>query len=114
MDVPFTLKIGSVIYTETDSGIHAEWFYYKDNALQQGKGFAKRLSPVNKQRRFEGDFIITYSDANEVILAQLHLQIRYVSEYYRLTWKNKEHITDWGIGVERGHTLVASYTEKSK
>ncbi len=111
MEDKINLNIGCVIYTETDNGIKAEWFYYRDNKIEHGNGIGIRLTTLNKKRRFEGEFAITYSDPNENILAKLNLIISFELQCYKLTWKNNERITNMGIGVERENKLVVSYAE---
>ena len=105
------ITIGGVIYTETTIGIQAEWYFYKEGKVEQGTGIGIRLTPPNEKRKFEGEYKIIYSDTEGRELAKLHLKIVFEAEYYKLSWKHKEKITDVGIGIERDYQLIASYTE---
>lgn len=111
MEDKFALNIGCVIYTETDYGIKAEWLYHRNNELEHGLGTGKRLTKYNPENVFEGEYEITYLDIKGNILALLHLIIKPESEYYKLTWKNKEKVTDMGVGMQRYGNLIVSYTE---
>ncbi|MBI9038127.1 MAG: hypothetical protein JEY97_08350, partial [Bacteroidales bacterium] len=91
--------------------IIAEWIFRKNDKIEQGNGIGKRLTKLNKKRRFEGEFEITYSDANGNKSSKLNLIISFESGYYNLTWNNNERNTDIGIGIESDNNLLASYTE---
>ncbi len=105
------LNIGCVVYAETSNGIKAEWVFSKNDKTEHGKGVGVRLTELNKKRKFEGEFEITYSDANGNKSPILNLIISFESGYYKLTWNKNKKITDIGIGIESDNKLLASYTE---
>lgn len=111
MNNRININLGCVIYTETNNGIAAEWIFKKNDKIEHGNGIGKRLTNLNKERRFEGEFEITYSDANGNKSSKLKLIISFDSGYYNLTWNNNEKNTDIGIGIERNNNLLVSYTE---
>lgn len=106
------MNLGCVIYSESIDGIDAKWIFNRDGNIRHGIGKGKRLSPLNKKRRFEGDFEITYSVENENISQKLILSIKFKSGYYNLIWKIGNKITDVGIGIESDNKLLVSYKQK--
>lgn len=111
MNSDFNIQLGCVIYTETPTGITAEWIYKNNEELVHGKGIGIRTTHIHHERRFEGEFDITYTYANGDTSPMLKLIITFEAEYYNLTWTHHEKVTDIGIGIERNNSLVVSYTE---
>lgn len=105
------IHLGCVVYSESINGIEAEWIFNRKNKIERGTGIGIRLTELNKKRRFEGEFEITYSDADGNKSPKLNLVISSELGYYTLTWSNNEKITDIGIGIERGNTLLVSFTK---
>ncbi|MGD1892566.1 MAG: hypothetical protein ACFB15_18495 [Cyclobacteriaceae bacterium] len=105
------VNLGCVVYSESINGIEAEWIFNRKDKIERGTGIGIRLTELNKKRRFEGEFEITYSDADGNKSPKLNLIISFELGYYNLTWKNNEKITDIGIGIESDNKLLASYTK---
>ncbi|PRX56646.1 hypothetical protein [Flagellimonas meridianipacifica] len=105
------IPLGCVVYSESIHGIEAEWIFKRKDTIERGKGIGIRLTEVNKKRRYEGEFEITYSDTDGNTSPKLYLIISFESGYYTLTWSNNEKITDIGIGIERDNKLLVSYTK---
>lgn len=105
------LNIGSVIYTETNNGIKAEWIFSSNNKIEHGTGIAIRLTELNPKKRFEGIYEIIYSDRNRNKSPKLKLIISFKEDAYNLIWNKAEKMTDIGIGIEREHKLFASFTK---
>lgn len=103
--------LGCVIYTETTIGILAEWVSKGNGKITQGNGIGRRLSDLNKKRRFEGTYEITYVDANGDKSPKLHLTISFEAGFYHLVWKDNQKTTDTGIGIENNNMLLVSYTK---
>ena len=108
------VNLGCVVYTMTKAGVKAEWVYHKDGEIEHGNGIGLRLTEMNHKRRFEGDFKITYTDANGHQSPELDLIISFKSGYYHLMWEHNEKTTDIGIGIESDGKLLVSYTEAIK
>ena len=109
MQDKFDYNIGSVIYSETPEGINAKWIFKGTDQVQHGTGEARRLSVLNEDHRFEGEFEITYIDQNGYKSPTLNLVITFISDYYHLAWKTDDQLTDIGIGMENEGKLIASY-----
>lgn len=101
--------MGSVIYSETPEGINAKWIFKGTDEVQYGMGEATRLSALNENHRFEGEFEIIYTDQNGHKSPRLNLVIAFVSDHYQLSWKMGDQLTDIGIGMEHEGKLIASY-----
>lgn len=102
-------NIGCVIYTETTTGLKAEWICSKNEIIEQGIGVGIRLTALNNNR-FEGEYEIIYTDAKGSTSPKIHLIISLESGVYNLLWKINGKTTDMGIGIERDNKLFASYT----
>ncbi len=111
MNDPINTNLGCVVYTEMANGITAEWMYTKNGEATYGSGIGIRLTEVNKKRRFEGTFEITYLDASGTESPKLQLIISYETGFYKVRWMNNEKITEVGAGFERDQKLLVSYTE---
>ena len=105
------VNLGCVVYSESINEIEAEWVFNRNGKIERGTGKGIRLSELNKKRRFEGEFEITYSDADGNKSPKLTLIISSEMGCYSLTWQDKEKMTDVGIGIERDNKLLASYTK---
>ncbi|TAI47589.1 hypothetical protein [Flagellimonas allohymeniacidonis] len=105
------IKLGCVVYTETEDEIYAEWVFRKDAELERGTGRGIRLTELNQTQRFEGEFEITYTDTNGSTSPKLHLTISFESGTYHLTWKENGNTTDFGIGMVKDNMLLVSYTK---
>ncbi len=106
-------NFGCVVYSETVDGIHAEWVFLGNSEIERGTGHGNRLTELNKALRFDGEFEITYTDANGETSPKLHLTISFESGTYHLTWKYNEKTTDFGIGMLKDNMLLVSYTKAS-
>jgi len=102
------------VYSESDSGLDAEWIFNQNNVIQRGVGKGIRISELNLKRRFEGVFEITYSDENGNKSPRLNLNITHESGYYKLIWKIGDEITDIGIGIEKDDKLFSSYKKTNE
>lgn len=109
MNDTFELNLGCVVYSEALNGIEAQYIFKRDDIIQRGTGIGKRLSKLNKNRRFEGEFEVVYADENGDMSPTLHLTILFDSECYSLTWKIGSEITDIGIGIKNDNKLFVSY-----
>ncbi|MEM9076852.1 MAG: hypothetical protein AAGC43_07425 [Bacteroidota bacterium] len=105
------IPLGCVVYSESTNGIKAKWIFNRKDKIERGTGIGIRLTELNKKRRFEGEFEITYSDTDGNKSPKLNLIISFELGYYSLTWNNKEKITDIGIGIESDNKLLVSYTK---
>ena len=105
------VHLGCVVYSESINGIEAEWIFKRKDKIERGTGIGIRLTELNKERRFEGEFEITYADADGNTSPKLNLIISFELGYYNLTWNTNEKITDIGIGIESDNKLLASYTK---
>jgi len=100
-------NIGCVIYTETSDGLNAEWVLSSNEKISSGTGVAIRLSAINENRKFEGEYEIVYSDINGIESPKLRLNISFESDYYKLTWVYNGKVTELGIGIESNNKLSA-------
>ena len=105
------INIGCVVYTETDTGLEAVWHYDNGEILESGTGIAKRLTPLNKDKIFEGEFVITYFDTDNEPIANLTLIIVFEKEYYKLSWLKDGELAFAGMGFFRDDQLVAGYSK---
>ena len=105
------VHLGCVVYSESINGIEAEWIFNRKDKIEGGTGIGIRLTELNKKRRFEGEFEITYSDADGNKSPKLNLIISFESKHYNLIWYNNEEVTDIGIGIDSDNKLLASYTK---
>lgn len=103
------INIGCVVYTETNGRISAKWLFQQNDEIDQGSGVGTRLTRLNKNRPFEGEFEITYQDSKGNRSPKLRLIISYDSGHYKLVWYENEKVTDIGIGFEVENKLMASY-----
>lgn len=103
------MNLGCVIYSASINGIEAEWVFNQNDKIERGTGKGIRLSGLNKNRKFEGEFEITYSDAYGNKSSKIRLTIQFESEYYKLTWKIDNKITDIGMGIENNNKLFVSF-----
>jgi len=109
MNHTFELNLGCVVYSEALTGIEAQWICKREGEIQRGTGIGKRRSKLNKNRIFEGEFEIVYTDENGIASPMLNLTILFESECYSLIWKTGSEITDIGIGIINDHKLIVSY-----
>lgn len=106
--------IGCVIYTETKSGIKAEWIFSENKNINKGFGIGTRITKLNTLNRFEGTFEIEYTDINGVKSPKLELVISFQAGYYYLTWINNNTTTDIGIGLLNDGKLSVGYRQWRK
>lgn len=104
-----TANLGCVVYSESMDGIVAEWIYNREGKIERGSGKGIRLSQLNRNRRFEGEFEIIYIDELGNKSPEISLTILFTSGHYSLTWKIDNAITDVGIGIETHDKLLVSY-----
>lgn len=102
-------NIGCVIYTETSSGIKAEWVSSNNSKIARGIGIGIRLNPTNEMKKFVGEYEITYFDVNGIESPKLKLNISFESDCYKLTWIYNGEITDIGIGIKSDNKLSAGW-----
>lgn len=104
-------NIGCVIYTETDTGITAEWVFSKNDKITRGTGIGKRLSELKLEKRFEGEYEIIYTDINGSKSEKLKLIISSELGYYNLSWSYKEKTKFIGIGIENDNKLSVGWNQ---
>ncbi|MTI30865.1 hypothetical protein, partial [Xanthovirga aplysinae] len=75
------LNIGCVIYTETNTGIKAEWIFKRNHKIERGTGIGIRLTEFKQKRRFEGEYEIMYYHLNGTNSPKLKLIISFESGY---------------------------------
>lgn len=102
-------NIGCVVYSETETGIEAEWVFSENGKITRGTGIGIRLTELNSERRLEGAYEITYSDQNGVKSPKLSLIISFEFECYKLEWANNGTVTDIGVGIASNNKLSAGY-----
>ncbi len=107
-------NIGCVVYTETSSGIKAEWVLSNNGKIDSGTGIGIRLNPTNETKEFVGEYMVTYSDINGLESAKLKLNISFESGCYKLIWMHNGEITDIGIGIINNNKLSAGWFKINK
>ncbi|MEP1094164.1 MAG: hypothetical protein ABJG78_03590 [Cyclobacteriaceae bacterium] len=102
-------NVGSVIYTETENGISAEWVFSENANVTRGTGIGIRLTELNLKKRFEGEYEIVYSDINGIKSPNLKLTISFEMSHYKLRWSTNEKTKD--IGIENDTKLSAGWIQ---
>ena len=104
-------NIGCVIYTETDTGITAEWVFSKNDKITRGTGIGKRITELNLKNRFEGEYEIIYTEINGIKSKKLKLIISSELGYYKLKWSYIGKTKFIGIGIENDNKLSVGWNQ---
>jgi len=101
------IRIGVVIYRLSKDGqsLTAEWYHTDVGSNFVGSGVATRIRGIN----FEGEFEISYFDADGTPAGQFRLRIEKQEDIYSLSWFNGEVKHFEGIGIETVFGLVAGW-----
>lgn len=97
-------NIGHVQYFKSDDSgelkaiwVHAEYGYGKGLAIGKPSG------------KFDGKYTINYFDKNDILVAELDLEIINKGHNYDLIWSKYGVFTSIGIGMENSNVLSAGY-----
>lgn len=107
-------NVGCVVYTETKTGIEAEWVFSENGKITSGTGVGIRLTELKSERRFEGEYEITYYDRNGLKSPKLILIVSFEFESYKLEWADNGKVTDIGVGIASSNTLSSGYRQWKK
>ena len=101
------IKIGVVIYQLSADGqsLNAKWYHTDVGSNLVGSGKAARISG----EKFEGEFDISYFNADETPAGQFRLRIVKQKDVYFLSWSIGDTNLFEGIGIESVHGLVAGW-----
>lgn len=97
-------NIGSVFYTksEKEGVLNAVWFH-PEAGLGTGIAEGKNING------YEGNYVITYFDANGNINAIRDLTIKKENEHYKITWLKNGRETAIGFGFETEKGLCGGW-----
>jgi hypothetical protein len=107
-----SVKIGVVIYQLSKDGqfLTAKWYHTDVGSNLVGSGKAARISGDN----FEGEFDISYSNADGTPAGQFRLRILKQKDVYSLSWSDGDVKHFDGIGIETAHGLVAGWNHTAQ
>ena len=97
-------NIGHVQYFKSDDSgkLNAIWVHAED-------GHGKGVAIGNPSGKFDGKYQVKYFDKNDILVAELDLEIINNGHNYELTWSKDGVVTSIGIGMENSNVLSAGY-----